>query len=588
MTQLTIENGVIQIVNSVLKNSEGTLFHSGDYAISGTLTADTIVVKRIITEDCPVSNIGNWATNTVEDLDGLGFTWTWDTGSALLQYQSGNKLWTNVSFDLQSDQSYKINNTPVLSATALGETVVHSKLTSIGTLTSLNVNGDVTVDGIITAGTVKVKNLITESGTIEGVGQWTVNTEEELNGKGLSWTWGLGNVQLIYKNGGRVWTNGDIDLNRDKSYKIDNTVVIGLNQLGTQVKKSSLTEVGNLKKLAVDGDAAIGEFAFFNSSINRVGINIESPHGVLGIVENDVEIVIDSPSVGLATVGTYTNHDLALVTDNTARITVKNDGEVHIGEQRYKNGVLRVYGTLYAENIISDNRLEKSTSLEFKAKGNDNIYGKGLVWLGNGSAKQLTVEANPDRLLSTESLELAQDKQYYINGAAVLSAYGLGPNVTESNLTSIGVLRSLMVKGEATFLGPVAVDALTLNSLALPMVSSAESFTINVDSHQAFYADDLKIEIGNRLNSRRAVKVFGPLSIGINNPDPTVDLAVKGNISFADKKFTTGTSAPVTGMATKGDICWNTDPAEFTYIGWVCVATGEPGTWLPFGAIARQ
>lgn len=458
-------------------------------------------------------------------------------------------------------------------------------VTHDGTLT---VSSDLAVGGTITAGTVKVKNLITESGTIEGVGQWTVNTEEELNGKGLGWTWGLGNVQLIYKNGGRVWTNGDIDLNRDKSYKIDNTTVISLNQLGTQVKKSSLTEVGNLKKLAVDGDVSIGEFAFFNSAVNRVGINVENPHGVLGIVENDVEIIIDSPSVGLATIGTYTNHDLALVTDNTARITVKNDGEVHIGEERYKNGVLRVYGTLYAENIIADTRLERSTSLEFRAIGEDNIYGKGLVWLGNGAAKQLTIQANPDRLCSTESLDLSQDKQYYINGSVVLSATRLGPNVVDSNLTSLGTLNSLAVKGSTTFTGAVTANSVSIKSLEVQSLSGVNSFAVKVDAHQAFYADDLKIEIGNNLNSRRAVKVFGPLSVGINNPDPTVDLAVKGNISFADKKFTTGTEAPVTGIATKGDICWNSNPAEFTYVGWVCVATGEPGTWLPFGAIVRQ
>jgi hypothetical protein len=458
-------------------------------------------------------------------------------------------------------------------------------VTHDGTLT---VSSDLTVGGTITAGTVKVKNLITESGTIEGVGQWTVNTEEELNGKGLGWTWGLGNVQLIYKNGGRVWTNGDIDLDRDKSYKIDNTTVISLSQLGTQVKKSSLTEVGNLKKLAVDGDVSIGEFAFFNSAVNRIGINVENPHGVLGIVENDVEIIIDSPSVGLATIGTYTNHDLALVTDNTARITVKNDGEVHIGEERYKNGVLRVYGTLHAENIIADTRLERSTSLEFRAIGEDNIYGKGLVWLGNGAAKQLTVQANPDRLCSTESLDLSQDKQYYINGSVVLSATRLGPNVVDSNLTSLGTLNSLAVKGSTTFTGAVTANSVSIKSLEVQSLSGVNSFAVKVDAHQAFYADDLKIEIGNNLNSRRAVKVFGPLSVGINNPDPTVDLAVKGNISFADKKFTTGTEAPVTGIATKGDICWNSNPAEFTYVGWVCVATGEPGTWLPFGAIVRQ
>ena len=48
-------------------------------------------------------------------------------------------------FNIASSSSYAINNDDVLSATGLGSNVVNSSLTSVGTLSGLTVNGDVTV-----------------------------------------------------------------------------------------------------------------------------------------------------------------------------------------------------------------------------------------------------------------------------------------------------------------------------------------------------------------------------------------------------------------------------------------------------------
>ena len=82
--------------------------------------------------------------------------------------------------------------------------------------------------------------------------------------------------------------------------------------------------------------------------------------------------------------------------------------------------------------------------------------------------------------------------------------------------------------------------------------------------------------------------MFGQLTVGVNNPDPTVSLAVNGNISFANKKFITGIRPPIEGNFLKGDICWNQQPQEDGYVGWVCVTEGSPGMWAPFGAIGRN
>lgn len=50
-------------------------------------------------------------------------------------------------------------------------------------------------------------------------------------------------------------------------------------------------------------------------------------------------------------------------------------------------------------------------------------------------------------------------------------------------------------------------------------------------------------------------------------------------------KVTRGSSAPSTGTWANGDICWKTNPANGTHIGFVCVTAGTPGTWRPFGAV---
>jgi len=42
---------------------------------------------------------------------------------------------------------------------------------------------------------------------------------------------------------------------------------------------------------------------------------------------------------------------------------------------------------------------------------------------------------------------------------------------------------------------------------------------------------------------------------------------------------------PITGTYQKGDIIYNTSPSAGGKVGWICITTGTPGTWKPFGAI---
>jgi len=258
-----------------------------------------------------------------------------------------------------------------------------------------------------------------------------------------------------------------------------------------------------------------------------------------------------------------------------------------------------VHGSIYVDNFVSDTRVDRSSSLEFRASKTGTVYGLGLNWSGADFTRQLMMKAGPDRLWTNVSFDLAENHSYFLNGKPVLTETGLGSSVVTSNLVQVGSLQSLTVSGNALFQGNLIAGNTVVRSLGLNNgdnslsvdvhgINSNKSFRACVKQSDILYGDENEIVVGSIALSRRPVKIFGQLSVGVNNPDPTVGLAVSGDITFADKKFTTADSAPTEGQFNKGDICWNNNPQASSYVGWVCVVGGTPGQWLPFGAINRQ
>lgn len=462
-------------------------------------------------------------------------------------------------------------------------------------------NGDITVAGTITADTINVKNLVTDLGSPTEMGAWSKNTEEELNGKGFSWTWGQGSTQLIYRTGNRLWASGSVDISAGNTYRIGNVPVITEDRLGVTITESNLTSLGTLGELRVSGDAILGDFAVFNSTFNRLGIGNEEPNAAIDILENNVNIIIGSPATNLATIGTYSNHDVGIITDNITRILIKQNGDIQIGDPIGKNGVVRINGSLHVDNLVNDTRIDRTSPLQFRATADTSIYGLGLTWNGTENTRQLIMASGPDRIYSTESIDLGAEKMFYIDRQPVLSSGVLGSSVIHSNLITVGSLERLTVVGETVLLGGldasnsvVKVKSLVINSgdnlitIEDTGISSNNSVAITSQESVILSGDKDSIEIGSKTNNRKPVKVFGPLSVGINNPDPTVNFSVGGDVSIGNKRFTNGTNAPTEGSYELGDICWNSNPIAANYIGWVCVVAGNPGQWLPFGEIKSQ
>jgi hypothetical protein len=470
----------------------------------------------------------------------------------------------------------------------------------IKTLAVEQIQDDVSITGTLTVNSLKVLEEDSKTALAPDFGNWSSLEETDLYDKGISWTWGVEKVRLGYRSGARMWASSDFDLAANKSFMIEGVPVLSKDSLGGGITKSNLKEIGSLRSLTVNGDATIADFAVFNSSFGRLGLNTDSPNGVLSVVDNNVEVIITSPKDNLAQLGTYTNHDLELITDNLPRVTLKNNGQVIFGNEQTKNADVKIYGTLTVDTVVADNRIDRFQPLEFKTSKDRGIYGQGLVWTGTGDMRQFIMMAGPDRLYSSETIEIADNQSFMIGGQTVLSKVGLGNTVTQSNLSKLGSLEELNVAGEATFYNRLNATRSVIDARVIKFTDSSEftisngslssnnKVSIDINGIEKFYADKNEIIIGDSRDNRNILKVFGKMSIGVNSPSEDVDLAVKGNIQFSNKKFVTGATIPVSGDFAKGDICWNSNPTPDNYVGWICTEGGAPGQWLPFGMIARQ
>lgn len=77
--------------------------------------------------------------------------------------------------------------------------------------------------------------------------------------------------------------------------------------------------------------------------------------------------------------------------------------------------------------------------------------------------------------------------------------------------------------------------------------------------------------------------ISGNVLIAANVIDRSKMSLLKGISLYA---FEAGNAAPTDGNHTLGEVVYNSSPASGSPVGWVCIATGNPGTWKEFGTIS--
>jgi hypothetical protein len=280
---------------------------------------------------------------------------------------------------------------------------------------------------------------------------------------------------------------------------------------------------------------------------------------------------------------------------------------------------LNVYGVLTVNRLVTHELVAhqryQATYFEFsKDTQSGSNEGTGFLWPNEDYNRQLIWKNNPGRFWSTESIDLAADRAYHIDGLHVLSASTLGGSVVRSNLQSVGNLESLSVLGNVNLNDTVFFNA-TSGRLSIGTDVSTGVFTVYDNTNDVelvitggensrgrigavqtrsldFITDNqarVSIEyngdvtISHEQDRTATTRVYGKLGVNVKNPE--ADLEVASTMRFAGKLFASGDGSPKSGTYNKGDIVWNSDPKTNSYIGWVCTANGTPGVWKPFGLI---
>lgn len=257
---------------------------------------------------------------------------------------------------------------------------------------------------------------------------------------------------------------------------------------------------------------------------------------------------------------------------------------------------------------------EITTHIEFRAKKGESNAGKGILWTGEGNAKQLVFNPNPDRFFSSESIDLAKDKFLSVSGVKVIDGKELGPSITKSNLQQVGRLKGLIVDGSVSInqhliynaatdrlgLGtdvPNAAFSVAENGIEVMLGTNDQMHGMvgtfsNVDFDVVVgnvpwinVAGNGNITLGNFKVNPIQVKVNGKLSVGVQVPDPAVDLHVAGPVRLNNHIQMYSGAPPKEGTYTKGDIVWNDNATVGRNVGWICLTAGNPGAWYPFGEI---
>ena len=331
-----------------------------------------------------------------------------------------------------------------------------------------------------------------------------------------------------------------------------------------------------------------------------------------GTIRNFASTGIRDQSTGSIKI---TIKDDAVYMDSISVGTVLNDLKV---EKTIRAESAEFTGTIKAKRIEvseikSDLRLERTSSLEFKHAPDNPIYGKGLAWTGLGPTKQFVLKGE-DSIFSTENIDLQPGKNYLINNSVVISEKELGPGIVKSRLREVGILKDLTVMGDSNLANfvffnssaeranigigePNGKFSVFGNNIELKhdFVDGKAVFGTHGYQDLSFVTDNTSrvqlhnnghITLGNKNTPPTQVFVHGKIAVGVNSPDPAVDLHVNGSIKFDNHLHTYGSQAPETGNYNSGDIVWNTDPKPNHPVGWVCTRAGSPGTWRPFGIIS--
>ena len=394
-------------------DNTGTVRIKGDLFVDGTQTQINSTSLEIA--DFVVGIATTATTDTLSDGAGIKIG---PDNTFKYHFNSGtnSSLKSSENLNVASGKGYQVNQVEVLNATTLGSGVINSSLTTVGTLGSLTVSGDVSIaDKIIHTGDTDTAIRFPAANTFTVETSGTERLRVTSNGR-VSIGTDLTSVQtdaILTTEGSSALTNLDqtlmvMDNNNDNS--IGRGGFIGLGGYVNNVPRS-LAGIRGLKSST--GSSFNGDLAFYTrqNAVANLDEKLRITHdGNIGIGTEIPTNAVDTNNTAILNVG--------IVTANF----YYGDGSNLTGLTPGLVGALA--------NIVEDTTPQLGGELDVN---NNNITGTGNVNL-SGIITAIDFNSTSDARLKTNVQVISEplDKIVRINGVSF--------NWIENNKPSIGVI----------------------------------------------------------------------------------------------------------------------------------------------------
>ena len=258
---------------------------------------------------------------------------------------------------------------------------------------SFTVRGDVKIYGVLDAGFVRTTELITNQVYEKQYLEFGEGEKGSNMGTGLLWPQKDSyNKQFVLMSGpDRFFSTENIDITAGRNYMIGGHIVLNDSELGSGITASNLRKLGRLESLVVTGNVEFNDNVFYDAESGRFSIGYDSPTAIFTVYDevNDIEMVVNGDRDGNGRFGTRNTKGVNIITDDQARISINEKGDITFGHEFKDSTVIRAFGKLSVGVKNPKEQFEVAGNMKFAgklfAKGDepprDGNYTKGdIVW----------------------------------------------------------------------------------------------------------------------------------------------------------------------------------------------------------------
>jgi hypothetical protein len=414
----------------------------------------------------------------------------------------------SISNVVNISMSGNITGSNSISATNLSGTIntaSQPNITSVGTLTVLNTSGRITAPtatiGALTLGSIVVDATASDINKISGITNGTA----------------VGDKALI------VNSSRDIgNINSISCASITSTTLTGTISTASQ---PNITSTGILSSLEVNGSSTVrinnntSTFSTYESWIN----NLSTPV--------NCRIELDNSQIRF---GSVSNHSIRFMSNNTTVLSIENTGNVSIGTQSLTSYKLNISGSLNCSSLFVGGTQIVSTANEIN-------YISGIT-LGTASSSKAIVLDSSRNISNLNALSASSLTATNITGTLLTAA--------QSNITSLGELTSLTLNSSST--GLIIRNLNTTSAASFRLQNDIRNIEIGLCGSTAGTNPNL-LYILDSSSTRMIMDSSGNFTLGGNTNTGAHRLNVVGNMNctslFINGNQVNATSSEINSLA---------------------------------------